>query len=332
MNYVGVDLHKQTSWFCVLNEKGEKIISKNIQNNEKELLKFFDQIPQPFKLALESTYNWYFFVDMVQPFAKKIYLANPFYLKAFAKQHKKNDKIDAHLIADVLFKGFIPEVSIADKNTREIRELLRSRLSLVSDRTRNIVRLKSLLDKLGLSSGRLYASVNNMDNHVFSQETSSVYQKIIEDYKERIIYLTKKLYQMRKQIIEIVRQDNDMQNLETIPGIGSFSAALIKSEIMDINRFKSFKKLCAYAGLAPRTFSSANKLYHGAINKNRRKYLQWILLENVYKFAKALPSMNEKFERIKKAKNHNTAKVALARDFLRIVYYVLKEKRAFYYV
>jgi transposase len=122
-----------------------------------------------------------------------------------------------------------------------------------------------------------------------------------------------------------------MQNLETIPGIGYFSAALIKSEIMDINRFSSFNRLCAYAGLAPRTFSSANKLYHGALNKNRRKYLQWIVLENVYKFIKTLPDKEEKFERIKKIKNHNVAKVILARDFLKIIYQVLKQQRPFYF-
>lgn len=32
-------------------------------------------------------------------------MAKPYELKAFAKQHKKNDKIDAKLIADVLIPG-----------------------------------------------------------------------------------------------------------------------------------------------------------------------------------------------------------------------------------
>jgi len=332
MYYVGVDLHKKSSFFCILDSNGHKIKSKNINNSSKELTEFIKKIPKPFTIAVESTYNWYFFVDLIEPFAQKIYLANSYSLKAFAKQHKKNDKIDAHLIADVLYKGFLPTVMIADKHTREIRELLRSRLTLVADRSRNILRLGSLIDKLGVTSGRLYPSVGSIDNHILSENVPTVYKNIIEDYKERIVYLTKKLYRLRKQIIDIVVQDQDMKNLETIPGVGFFSAALIKSEIIDINRFASFKRLCAYSGLAPKTFSSANKLYHGPINKNRRKYLQWILLENVYKFIKALPDQNKKFEKIKEAKNHNTAKVVLARDFLRIIYKILKEKRAFYYV
>jgi transposase len=200
----------------------------------------------------------------------------------------------------------------------------------VADRTRNILRIRSLLDKLGVPSGRILPSVNNMNNLFETDNISTTYTSIIRDYKERIIFQTKKLYEIRKEILKLIENDPDMQNLETIPGIGSFSAALIKSEIIDIQRFGSFKKLCAYAGLAPRTFSSANKLYHGAINKNRRKHLQWILLENVYKFIKAVPEKNQKFENLKKAKNHNTAKVILARDLLKIIYSVLKERRTFY--
>jgi len=332
MYYVGVDLHKRTSWFCILDSNGKKVKDKNINNQIEELEKFIKKIPKPFSVAVESTYNWYFFIDLIEPFAEKVYLANSYSLKAFAEQHKKNDKIDAHLIADVLYKGFLPTVMIADKHTREIRELLRSRMKLVADRSRNILRLGSLIDKLGVSSGRLYPSVGNMNKHVPSENISTIYKDIINDYKERIAYLTKKLYQIRKQIVNVVKQDQDMKNLETIPGIGFFSAALIKSEIIDIARFASFKRLCAYSGLAPRTFSSANRLYHGPINKNRRKHLQWILLENVYKFIRVLPDKNEKFAKVKEAKNHNTAKVVLARDFLRIIYKVLKEKRVFYYV
>jgi transposase len=48
---------------------------------------------------VESTYNWYFFVDLAEQYADKVYLANTYELKAFAKRHKKTDKIDGKLIA-----------------------------------------------------------------------------------------------------------------------------------------------------------------------------------------------------------------------------------------
>jgi len=330
MYYVGVDLHKETSWFCILDQDGRKIESKNVTNSLPNLRKYFQGIPKPFSLAVESTYNWYFFLDLAQQHTDQIYLANSYALKAFAKQHKKNDKIDSALIAEVLFKGFLPTVTIADQNTRQIRELLRLRISLVHDRTRNINRLTTILDKLGIERGRIYPTMTGIQS-LTPKGIPKIYQGIIESYKEQVVDLTRKLYLMRRKIMSIVQEDRDMQHLETIPGIGYFSAALIKSEIINIQRFSSFNRLCAYAGLAPRTFSSANKLYHGPINKNRRKHLQWILLENVYKFIQALPQKQQKFERIKHSKSHNTAKVVLARDFLKVIYRVLKNHQPFYY-
>ena len=104
MNYVGVDLHKEQSWFYVMNQTGAKIHSKSITNTEEELQLYFESIEKPFQLAVQATYNWYYFMDIAEKYAQKAYLANSFELKSFAKRHKKTDKIDARLIADVLRK------------------------------------------------------------------------------------------------------------------------------------------------------------------------------------------------------------------------------------
>lgn len=73
---------------------------------------------------MESTYNWYFLVDMAEQYADTVYPANSYELKAFAKRHKKTDKIDARLIADVLRKGYLPTVTIPGKYIRNIKEIL----------------------------------------------------------------------------------------------------------------------------------------------------------------------------------------------------------------
>src|SRR3989338_1583530 len=117
MNYVGVDLHKRTAWFYALDDKGSKISSKNLSTDPKILKQYFEEIPKPFTLAVETTYNWYFFVDLAREYAHEVFLANSYELKAFAKRHKKNDKIDARLIATILQKGFLPVVAIADQHT-----------------------------------------------------------------------------------------------------------------------------------------------------------------------------------------------------------------------
>jgi transposase len=152
MHYVGADLHKEQTWFYVMDEHGTKVSSMNVSNELKTVEAYVSSIPRPFTLAVESTYNWYFFMDVVERYADKAYLANSYELKAFAKRHKKTDKIDARLIADVLRKGYLPAVFIPNRQTRQMKELLACRMNLVKDRSRAIIRLKALLDKQGISS------------------------------------------------------------------------------------------------------------------------------------------------------------------------------------
>lgn len=329
MNYVGVDLHKKQSWFYVMDASGKRISSKSISNEISLLKEYFESIPRPFHLAVEATYNWYFFVDLAEEYAEKVYLANSYELKAFAKRNKKTDKIDAKLIADILRKGYLPVVHIPGKETRALKESLRYRINLVKDRSKTIHRLKALLDKLGMQATGNFTTnkaVENIDLAMVPKE----YLPLINKYIEQLKWHREKIYEYRKELQNKLVIDQDIINLLSIPGISFFSAALIKTEISDISRFKTFNRLCSYAGLAPRVHQSANSCRYGPLTKNRCKHLQWVLIENAIHFIHALPQVAHKHKQIKKRKGYNTAKVASARDMLKDVYHVLKEKGPFF--
>lgn len=328
--YVGADLHKEQTWFYVMDQNGTKIASKSISNSSDALKSYFAMIPAPFSLAVEATYNWYFFIDIAEKFAQHVYLANSYELKAFAKRHKKTDKIDARLIADILRKGFLPTVFIPSPSIRSLKELLRYRINLVRDRCRNIFRLKNTMDKLGVDSSGDFTTEKQL--RAIPVDFYPERQRyIIHGYIENIISLSKQIHQMKTQLKNDLLNDAEIQNLITIDGLDYFSAALIKTEIADINRFASFNRLCAYAGLAPRVSQSGNKAtHHGALMVERRKNLQWILLETVFHFIKATPDRLARYAEIKKRKGANTAKVVMARQMLKIIYHVLKEERPYY--
>ena len=54
-------------------------------------------------------------------------------------------------------------------------------------------------------------------------------------------------------------------NLQTIPGIGLFSALVIYSEIGGIQRFSDSGKLISYAGMVPSVRQSSDIIHHGRI-------------------------------------------------------------------
>lgn len=52
----------------------------------------------------------------------------------------------------------------------------------------------------------------------------------------------------------------DVRLLMTIPGVGLYSALMIKAEIGDVSRFPEALHLCSYAGLVPSERSSGGKI------------------------------------------------------------------------
>src|SRR5437762_2676652 len=81
------------------------------------------------------------------------------------------------------------------------------------------------------------------------------------------------------RIVEFNSKDETTLRLQSIPGMGKILAAVAAVEIDCVERFSSAAKLCAYAGLVPRTHASGGRVYQGPLVKSRNKWLQWAFIE-----------------------------------------------------
>ena len=77
-------------------------------------------------------------------------LANPLKTKAIASARIKSDKVDARILAHLLRTDLIPECYVPPKDMREIRSLVRHRLSIVKLRTMVKNEAHALIDRNGL--------------------------------------------------------------------------------------------------------------------------------------------------------------------------------------
>jgi transposase len=125
-------------------------------------------------------------------------------------------------------------------------------------------------------------------------------------------------------------QDDDVKLLMTIPGIGYYSALLIKSEIGDISRFPDGEKLCSYAGLVPSVSISGRHRRHGSITKEGSRWLRWIMVECVYSHLKYDTSITRAYHAIAERKGTGTAKVAAARRLLMCCDSVLRNRKPYH--
>jgi transposase len=90
---------------------------------------------------------------------------------------------------------------------------------------------------------------------------------------------TEEIQKQTLQLGEKAKQDERVQWLMTIPGIGEVSAMMVLAEIGDLGRFADPEALCSYAGLVPRVRESAGKAARGGIARQGSPWLRWMMVE-----------------------------------------------------
>lgn len=106
----------------------------------------------------------------------------------------------------------------------------------------------------------------------------------------------------------------DVKLLQTIPGIGLFSALIIYSEIGDIQRFPSSSKLLSYAGTIPSVRQSSDVIQYGRITRQGSKNLRWIITECLHIHLRFGPSssVSRFYRRISKGKRKKGGAIVAA--------------------
>ena len=160
-------------------------------------------------------------------------------------------------------------------------------------------------------------------------ELRDIYRQEMDRYLTTLDLLDKQIEELSATIMETAKTDYDCQLLMTIPGISYFTALVIKSEIGNIERFGSAKKLCSYAGLIPSTYASADKVRHGRITKRGSKWLRKALVDAITSGSRHPSKLSCLYRKLKKNKGTGKAKVATARKLATIIFAMLADKQPF---
>ena len=127
MNFIGVDLHKKLITVCVMNQNLKVLARKTLYCDQPDqIVEFFRQFA-PFKVVVEATASYLWLVEILDPLAEKVVLANPKKLRIIAESTKKTDRLDAQILAEFLARDMIPESYMPTPRQRQHRRLVRHR-------------------------------------------------------------------------------------------------------------------------------------------------------------------------------------------------------------
>lgn len=324
MIHVGVDLHQRFCYCTAMKASGEVIAQRSVVNEAESLRRFVRSLPQPTQVVVEACGFWPAFRKAVEQEVERVVMVHPQRVKAIAAARLKNDRVDSATLAHLSRCDLLPEAWMADEATRQLRLQVRLRVTLGRERARlkNLLQAvlhqegqrKPVSDLFGKQGRRWLASI----------ELSAAARQVVDTYLPLIDDLHLRIVEQERCLAKLAKDDVRAHWLQTIPGIGPYSAMVILAEIGDVGRFPTKKSLASYAGLVPRVHESAGKRSYGSITRAGSETLRWILLQVAQVAARNAPAARRFYERLKKKKRPQVAKVALARKLLCAVWALLR--------
>jgi transposase len=329
--YAGFDLHSSNTYLAIVDEKGKRVFKKKLRNDPDLILGEL----KPYRkriagVVVESTFNWYWLVDLLMGAGYKSHLANPAAIQKYTGLKHSNDIHDAFWLAEMLRLGILPEGYIYPKEERPIRDLLRKRGQLVKHRTSLITSLQNTISRnCGLS-----VSVN--DVKVLKEDRISPLLQYNEDLelagrvsKETIDYLTKQIKKIEKVVEGKIELRDQYRNLTTIPGVGKILALTIMLETGPIDRFQKVGNYVSYCRKVSSIWISNGKAKGKGNKKNGNKYLAWAYSEAAELARRFDETVRSYFNRKASKSNRMVAHNALAHKLARAAYNIMKKQTSF---
>jgi transposase len=326
-HYIGFDVHKNSVSYCVKTSDGRIIEEGKLKATRAKLREWSSKRQEPWHGAMEATLFSGWIYDVLKPFASKLEIGNPVMMKAIAAAKKKNDKLDARKIADLVRCNLLPGCYVAPEEMRELRRLLRYRNTVVG----HTVQMKTKMTGLLMEVGAEYSKQRLHGKKYFTELLGGL-EEVPESVKT-MLRMSRGGLEMfeatQREILDRLQKEplltKRLKLLRSIPGVGEVTSLTWALEICDPRRFPSISDAVSYCGLTSALNVSADTQKRGPISKQRNPHLQTVLIEA----AKLAPRWNrqlaELYQRELKIGHRNRATLEVAR---KLVAYLLAVDRS----
>jgi transposase len=330
-HYIGFDVHKKSISYCVKTKDGTIVEEGKLRATHDVLRQWAGKRREAWHGAMEATLFSAWIYDTLKPFAAELQIGHPALMKAIGASKKKNDKLDARKIADLVRADLLPACYVAPVEMRELRRLLRYRNLVVGQ----AVRLKNKMSGLLMEVGAEYSKQQLRGKKYFSELLDTV-AEVPESVKD-LLRVSRGAMEMfettQQQLLIRLRQDPLLAKrvalLRSIAGVGEVTALTWILEVSEPRRFSSVARAVSYCGLTSALVSSADKQQRGPLSKQRNAHLQTVLIEA----AKLAPRWNPQLAALHEPElgrgKRNRATLAVARKLVAYLLAVDKSGQPF---
>jgi transposase len=358
----GLDVHKDNVVATIRGE-GLKEECRTFESFTCDLLSLSSWLKQYgiTHIAMESTGVYWKPVFNILEKDFSILLVNARHIKNVPGH--KTDRLDSAWIAKLLLSGLLKGSFIPPQPIRELRELYRYKRKLVQQAASERNRLQKVLEDANIKVGSVITDVLGVSGRLIihalieGQRDPSILadcargslvskrallrkslQGNISEHHRYMLSCSMQVLdniqamvsQLDKRIDEKLKAYNEeMQLLQTIPGVGPQTATAILAEIgNDMSVFPSARHLSSWCGICPGNNESAGKNRSGQTTKGN-KFLKSALVESAWNSCRHKSKdtfLKRKFHTIAVRRGRKKALLAVAHKLLIAAYYILKNR------
>ncbi len=365
----GLDVHKDSVFACIVNEKGVVFQEKfGVLTPELEQLAAALQEHDVDEVCMESTSVYWMPVwRVLERYVMDLKLVNPYFIKQLPG--KKSDMKDAEWIATCLLKDLIRGSYVPADIIQQLRQYDRRISDLNVECVRKLGKLDAALQRCNIrisnyvatTDGKSYKEVvrlisegirdpaellkvihgritNRVGKNVIIASLTGVISDtdidVIRQLREEVDLAQRHKDECQSKMDAICQQyfPEQLKKLQTIPGVKGRSATAIIAEVgSDVSSFQDAAHLVSWCGLKPRNEESAGKIKARSITHGNR-YLRKTLIECSWGASKTQGCYLNKFsyyQTVVRRKNKMKVQVAIARKILIAVWYVLHDNVAY---
>ena len=339
MKLIALDLHQDNIVCATLDCTQAVSRIKNakycLQNDELE--RFLQTLQPEDIVILESTTNAFWMHRQIQPRVKKCYVLNT---NQVHLRGNKTDTIDAKKLLQILStfvfthtESDLPDVYVPSESLMQLRSLFATYALLTKMSTQCKNRIHSLYRQNGvvILKSQL-ADADFRRNLLVNYPMSWFWSTQVTILLEQLEITHEKLLRIKEDILRhgLEMFAKEVKLLITIPGMSPFTAIAFMSDVGEIARFKSAKKLCAYLKTAPSIKSSNTTSHLGPVSKAGRSLTVTLLTQSIPHLKTASPAYSAFYQRLRAGKSAGKCRIALIRKTITSAYFMLKNGKPFF--
>jgi len=337
MQCIAFDSHKHYTWALVQDETGKVLREQRINHMRGALQGFLEEFEPGSPVAVETIGNWYWITDEIEAAGMVPRLVNARRAKLMSGSIDKTDKLDARGLNRLQRSGTLPTVWIPPKELRDARELPRTRMVLVRQRTKLKNRIHANLAKYGLKTEGVTDLFGVRGRQILGQcleELPVQTRYATEALLDELDHLQAGIEEFEGRMGDVFGEIAALEIVKTLPGVAFILGVVILTEVGHVQRFPNSSHLASYAGMTPRVHSSGGHTRHGRTRPDVNHYLKWAYAEaaNVammHRRRHPQRHVSRLYERAKRRRGHPKAIGAVGRHLAEATYWMLTKQEPY---